>query len=478
MKQFILSALCLLIAFTGIAQDSLKTATKVIPLELSLKQAKEYAFENHPTVKLANIDVALADARIKEALAQGLPQVNGVVDLSYFARVPIVLFPNPEQGIVNLTTLQGENSNFLATKVVVNPETGEFTTVPGEDLEFNIQQPHNLSAGISATQLVFSATYIVGVKLARLYSKLTEKQVQKTAIDTQYDIEQTYLTALIAGDNIKLLQKNLPTIERSLFEASELNKNGFAEAIDVDRIKLSKSNIESQVRNLQEQQKLTVELLRFQMGYPTYEPIILTDSIDVFTELNLAFLDSMDNASQRIEFDLLDMQQELNELQVKRYKSGYYPSLVGFADYNWSSQRNKFLDFKDSWFDTFVLGASINIPIFDGNMKRAQIETSKLNLKQLEIARAQTEMGFDIQKKQAITSYQTALNDKKNQEANLALAQNIYDTALIKYKEGLGSSLEVNSAESTFLQTQASYINSLYSLVLAKAGINKAYGIY
>jgi len=449
MKQFILSALCLLIAFTGIAQDSLKTATKVIPLELSLKQAKEYAFENHPTVKLANIDVALADARIKEALAQGLPQVNGVVDLNYFVKIPVSLLP---------------------AEIFGGP-SGEFA-----EIEFGV--PHNLSAGVSANQLIFSASYIVGVKLAKLYAKLTKKQVKKTAIDTQYDIEQTYLTALIAGENIELLQKNLPTIQRSLFETTQLNKNGFAESIDVDRIKLSKANIKAQIKNLQEQEKLTIELLRFQMGYPTYEPIILTDDIEAFTELNLAFLDSMANATQRIEFDLLDMQQELNKLQVKRYKTGYYPSLVGFADYGITSQRNKFLEFDNSWFDQFLLGLSVNVPIFDGNMKRAQIETSKLNLKQLEIARAQTEMGFDIQKKQAITSYQTALNDKKNQEANLALAQNIYDTALIKYKEGLGSSLEVNSAESTFLQTQASYINSLYSLVLAKAGINKAYGIY
>lgn len=475
MKQFILSALCLLIAFTGIAQDSLKTNTEVIPLELSLKQAKEYAFENHPTVRAANIDVALADARIKEALAQGLPQINGSIDLSYFAKLPVTILPgefNPQQEIVTVETSAG--TKFLP--VVVLDDNG--MPIPGAESEVTFGVPHNLSAGLSASQLIFSASYIVGVKLAKLYARLTEKQVQKTAIDTQYDIEQTYLTALIAGENIKLLQKNLPTIERSLFEAGELNKNGFAEAIDVDRIKLSKSNIESQVRNLQEQQKLTVELLRFQMGYPTYEPIILTDSIDVFTELNLAFLDSMDNASQRIEFDLLDMQQELNELQVKRYKSGYYPSLVGFADYGLTSQRNKFLEFDNSWFDQFLLGLSVNVPIFDGNMKRAQIETSKLNLKKLEIGREQTKQGFDIQKKSAITSYQTALNDKKNQEANLALAQNIYDTALIKYKEGLGSSLEVNSAESTFLQTQNSYINSLYSLVLARAGINKAYGIY
>jgi len=475
MKHLFLLILCISNFLIIQAQETTSGNDTIIPLKLSLKEAKEYAFENHPTVRSANLDIALADARITEALAQGLPQVNGAVDLTYFAKLPVTILPgefNPQQEVVTVETSGG--TKFLPVPVI--DENGN--PVPGQESEVTFGVPHNLSAGISATQLIFSATYIVGIKLARLYSRLTEKQVQKTAIDTQYDIEQTYLTALIAGENITLLQKNLPTIERSLFETTQLNKNGFAESIDVDRIKLSKANIEAQIKNLRQQQNLTVELLRFQMGYPTYEPIILTDSIETFTDINFTRLDSMAGASQRIEFDILDMQQQLNELQVKRYKSQYYPNLVGFVDYGLTSQRDKFFKFENSWFDTFLIGASLNIPIFDGRMKRAQIETSELNLKKLDIAREQTTQGFIMEKKTAISQYQTALIDRNNQEANLALAQNIYDTALIKYKEGLGSSLEVNSAEGTFLQTQANYINSLYSLVLAKAQINKAYGIY
>jgi len=111
-------------------------------------------------------------------------------------------------------------------------------------------------------------------------------------------------------------------------------------------------------------------------------------------------------------------------------------------------------------------------------MKRSQMQTTQLNLQKLEIARELTKQGFDIEIKSALTNYQTALEEKLNQDQNLKLAEKIYNTALIKYREGLGSSLEVNSSESTFLQTQASYINSLYSLVLAKAELNKAYGNY
>jgi len=437
----------LLISFSTLfiyAQDAdSNTADEEKVLYLSLEEAKDYALNYHPNVRLANIDVELAKQQIRERKSIGLPQINANAELLYN---PII-----QEGVIDFG---------------------------GEEVKTIFGRMHNFSAGVSIGQLAFDASYFVGLKLAEVYSNLTELEAQKTALDTQYDIEQTYLSALISTENIELLEKNLPTLERILFETAQLFENGFAESIETDRIKLSKSNIETQIRNLREQERLAIELLRFQMGYPTQEKIVLTDSIDTFMDFNIEYLDSLYFNSRRIEYDILDKQKEINELQIDRTKAQFYPTLAGFAEYGWISQREKFFKFKETWSDNLVMGLSLNIPIYDGGMKRSQIQTTKLNLKKIAIGREVTKMGFDIEIKSALTNYQTALEEKLNQEKNLALAEKIYNTGLIKYREGLGSSLEVNSSESTFLQTQASYINSLYSLVLAKAELNKAYGNY
>jgi len=259
----------------------------------------------------------MAEERIRETLSIGLPQINGKIDLLYNPIIPTSLLPAEIFG--------GDAGGFA-------------------EVEFGTK--HNLAAGISASQLVFDASYLVGLKLARVYSNLSELEARKTALDTQFDIEQTYLSALIAAQNIELLEKNLPTLERILFETSQLFENGFAESIETDRIKLSKSNIETQVRNLKEQERLAIELLRFQMGYPTQEKIELTDSIGTFMDFNIEYLDSLYFNNRRIEFDILDKQKQLNELQIDRTKAQFYPNLLGFADYNWSSQRDKFFKFK------------------------------------------------------------------------------------------------------------------------------------
>ena len=70
------------------------------------------------------------------------------------------------------------------------------------------------------------------------------------------------------------------------------------------------------------------------------------------------------------------------------------------------------------------------------------------------------------------------LFQNKLAEKNIDLAQKIYDVTLIKYKEGIGSSLEVYQAESSLTETQGLYIGALYDLVVAKTNLDKALGAY
>ena len=63
-----------------------------------------------------------------------------------------------------------------------------------------------------------------------------------------------------------------------------------------------------------------------------------------------------------------------------------------------------------------------------------------------------------------------------NTKENQALAQRIYNTIQIKYKEGLASSFELNQAESALFMEQSSYIQSLFELLMAKAELEIALG--
>jgi len=438
MKQIFVGILISLFCFPAFAQDQ-------PAWQLSLDEAKAFAKKYHPTVHSAMLDIAKAEEQINEIQATGLPQVNGSLDMNYYIKQPVSIIPS------------------------FDPTAPEGAT---QELTFGTK--HNFTAGVSASQLIFDASFFQGLKLAEVYSDLAKKQARQTAYETQHKVEQAYLTSLIAQENIKLLENNMPTIDRILFETEQLYINGFAEEIEVDRLRLSKLNLETQISNLKEQEQLAKELLRFQMGYNGTEPLQLTDDLNALTEI----LTSPDEAKGRLEYEVMMAQETLNDENIKTIKARHYPNLSAYGSYQWAAQRDElsYLNFTKPWFNTFLVGLQVNVPIFDGFMKRSQIEQAKIDKEKISFAREILDQAVTLEIKQAKSSYINALVKKQNQEENLGLAQKIYDTALIKYKEGLGSSLEVNAAESTLLETQSLYINSLYDLILAKSDINKAYG--
>ncbi len=63
-------------------------------------------------------------------------------------------------------------------------------------------------------------------------------------------------------------KKIISRVDSLLKSTTALNKNGFAESIDVDRIQVSLNNLITEKANFERIQILSIELLKFQMNYP------------------------------------------------------------------------------------------------------------------------------------------------------------------------------------------------------------------
>ena len=84
--------------------------------------------------------------------------------------------------------------------------------------------------------------------------------------------------------------------------------------------------------------------------------------------------------------------------------------------------------------------------------------------------------GLALQTRNNFVSYQNAKATLSNTKRSLDLVQTIYDKTLIKFKEGVGSSIEVTQAESQLFEAQANYINALYDLLITKTDLDIALG--
>ena len=432
----------------------------------TLDEAIAYGLENQNSIRMNDLEIANSESEIKEVKAIGMPQINGAVDYSYYFYVP----KQPVEDFISPAVYQ-----ILAAEGLPTTTQG-----PTETFEFSFVQPQQFNVGVSANMLVFDGSYIYAIKGAKLYRELIKKQKDATIEQVKASITKAYTSILIAEENKKTLSDNIITLDKSLKEVTAMYDAGFMESLDVDRLKLSYDNLNIQLQNIEGLINLSKNLLKFQMGYPLDNDIALSENIN---ELILKFDAETDVAnltidpSLRPEFQLLNTTQELNGLNLKRYKAGYLPNVGAFASFQESLQRTNLFDGEQTGFlPTGVLGLKINVPIYDGGEKSAKIQKVKLDIEKVDLQKEEFTRGMALQAKNAQVAMSNAKRNLTNRQKALETTQSIYDRTKIKFTEGVGSSVEVTQAENTLYQAQAEVISAMYDLLTAKVDLDITLG--
>jgi outer membrane protein len=456
MKPFatlILFFLCLWQAFPAPGGLSQSPDSKTDTLLLSLEDARRYAVEHSTAMKTARTDQEIARRSIWEITAAGLPQVDGSIGYQYFIDIPTQLIP----------------AEFFGGQ-------------PGEFQEIQFGTEHNLTASATVSQLVFDGSYIVGLRTARIYRQLADKNLLRTELDVKNTVTETYLLVLVARENLDILKQNLANLERTLFETRKLSEAGFTDPINVDQLRLAVSNLKNNISNLERQHRLTADLLKFQIGLDMSREVALTESLEgLFESISLqASLDGVFDPENHIDLQAMRTQEAFDQMVVRREQSAFLPNINASFTRQEMAMRNEFsfLDGEKPWFPTTIFAVNMNIPIFSSGLRSTRVQKAKLELEKTKLAAHQVSEGLKMQMNQARSSYSSALEKYQNEQESLALAHRILERTTIMHREGLSSSLELTQANDQLLATQANYLNALFELLNAKNNLEKALGKY
>ena len=74
---------------------------------------------------------------------------------------------------------------------------------------------------------------------------------------------------------------------------------------------------------------------------------------------------------------------------------------------------------------------------------------------------------LELEKESARITLESNISSLENQLKNMKLAEEVYNTTKVKYKEGVGSNLEVMNAESALKEAQTNYFGALYDAILS-----------
>jgi len=422
-------------------------------VQLNLKETLDYALENNVEAKNARLEVMVSQTTIKEETAAGLPQINGSFGFNYNPLVQVMFVPNePPFGDPN------------------NPSD----VIP---IRFGVAYSSNL--GVTVSQMIFDGSFFIGLRAAKTFKALTEFDRVKVENDVIENVKKAYFGVLVNAERIKLSESNLARIDSLLEETTAMQEAGFAEKIDVSRIKVQRNNTYSQYERSKTAYEISKQLLKVQIGMPERYDIEITETLrELNPEQELMDLLALEGI-HRVEMDQLNTNIELTGLDLKNNTAQYMPTLNFNGNFMRSGAGDTFQTTFDeiNWFSSSMLGITLNIPIFDGFSKSARIQRNRIQLRQLENQKFYLDQNIELEIFQAKQNLANDLKVLKVQRESMDLAQEVYDMSKIKYNEGVGSNLEVVEADSDLIEAEINYLSALYDGLISKVDLEKALGI-
>lgn len=433
----------------------------------SLQQSIDYAYKNSPNYLNAQNDVLMAKYKRKEVIGMALPQITGSVDMKNFLVIPTSVLGDFISPIFYKNAVkagQAPHDDLLESPAGYPPLEAKFGTT------------FQTTAGLSASLLVFSADYLVGLKATKEMISLMNIGVSRTKSETVSAVSKAYYGVLVNRERIKLLEANMTKLEKLLNDTKAFNQQGFVEQIDVDRLEVAFNNLTTEKQKIERLITLSENVLKFQMGYTGKENLVLTDSLVIKdnAEIDASKID----VAKRSEYQMLEGQQRLNTINVKRLKFGYMPTLVayGSASANGFGNDLTYVGYFNKYYQTQVIGATLSLNVFDGLQRHYKIQQAKLDFKKGENSMKNLQLAIELEGASAAINYNNAVASLQTQKRNLELAQNIYNVSQKKYEQGVGSNLEVINAQTSLKESETNYFNAVYDMLIYKIDYSKAIG--
>jgi outer membrane protein TolC len=444
----------LTIGLSAILVSGFSQSNKV-PLRLSLNEAQIYALENNRAVKNAKIDLLSADKRIWETIAMGLPQLGLSANYQHQFVVPEISFGS----YFDPALLP---NGYVTNTDIIN------AYLPSPKIPLGV--PDNTTFDITLSQLIFSGEYIVGLQATKVYKEISVNSLAKTEAQTKETIAGTYYLYLVLGESQRVLIASLASVDQTYNEVFKMNQQGFNEETDVDQIKINLSNLKRLVASVEAQRDVTLKLLKFQLGMAIEQPLELTDSLSaMIQEGNVQYLSPPSfNFEQSIDYKIVRNLESSSALFVRREQSKYYPTISGFyRRFEQTNQPSFNFAVKD------LVGVGLNIPIFTSGTRSSRVSQAKFDLEKAKINTENAAQGLILEFETALTTYQTAFDNFVTNSESIVLSKKVYQTTLIKYREGVSTSFDLSQNQAQFLNSESAYYTSILTLLNAKAKLDR-----
>ncbi len=422
------------------------------PKQVTLSESLKLAIDNSGQMKKARLDREGFEERVREGRSNAYPQVNLNFNADYYPELPTTLLPG---SLFN----QGDQPYIPA--------------------QFNL--PWQFTAQLQVQQQLYNEAARRGVPAVNVtrsvYDLLTERSEEEVIANTAtvfYQMLQTeQLLHTVDANRLKL---------DTLRHMAELQvSTGYAIPIDVKRIRVARTNLETQRQNLLGAISSLRQTLQLLCGLPFEQPLELVDDRSHPAADSTRWLALQIEPETTTEHRLLLRNMELNRIQVNSLRAEALPSLSAYTTAYYQAQRSslsldKVFNIGRRWYGMAVVGVKVVVPVFDGFRRVHKIKLLNIEGQKLETDRVQLEGAKKLEFRQAREQVLNALRSLHSQEDNVVLAREITEKMLFQYQEGLVPLSELLNTQTAIVEAETNYWQQVFTYRLAVVKLLKAAG--
>lgn len=436
------------------------------PKTLTLDAAINAALNNNRDINISLMNVKKAGAAVDEAFGYALPSVNVNGNFSRLLEKPKMPFPDFEALLTNATY------SILFDENVIPRDEDKYR--PMQNILQSFAQTNNFSTDVTITQTLFSSAVFKGIGASQIYYNLALADLKSTVSKTVLSVQKTFYGVLLSKEVLEITKQSFENAQANLNDVKALYKEGMVSEFDMLQAEVQVENLRPIVLQMDNILKTAKDGLKLIIGIDQQEEIDVTGNF-IYQAYDISNEEGLIDEALKSNYDLqtLELKKQVDEAFVELDVSEYWPNIAAFGQYAFNGSSD---DWKFSTYSSATIGLSFSINLWQGNRTKNAVEQSTITFQQTEEQLNQLKDYTLLTVKSKIQDLKTVQSIIDVQNKNVDVANRAYQIAKVRYKEGVGSQIELQTSDLALKQARLNRIQSIHQYLITQFELEQVIG--
>lgn len=337
---------------------------------------------------------------------------------------------------------------------------------------YNYNRSFTNSAGVSVP--IYNGGKLKEGRVAARYGLSSADLALENTMQTVRLQTTTYYFNVLQNRNlIEVYEEEVVTLQEHLRNVNAQFRVGTVAKVDVLESQVELANAMQNLVNIQNQYDISVAELNNYIGLPADTIIRPQDTLS-YRPYRLSLGECTAYALEnRPDAAMADYAVKQAESAIRSAKSGWLPQVNGSVSKNLTNENLISGKLTDQW----TVGVSASWNVFDGGITRAQVNQADAVLTRAQEAAAQTREQIQLEVQSAFLQLHAAEKNIATTQASVALGEENYKIAQVRYAAGVGTNLDVMDASRKLTEARSNYFTALYNYNTARASLERYMGV-